>query len=144
MNNTYVSINEQFSTGLTELYVDVHQHATELNIAYMVVGAMALDLVLAHGFGAKIERGTRDVDFGICVESWELFNKLASRLETSGFKRDPKASHRFHRDGSDGLPWELDILPFGKVAEDNSITWPPSGEFVMNVLDFPRGLRSEI
>lgn len=140
MKSTYVSINGQFPTGLTALYVEVHHHAAELNISYMVVGAMARDLVFVHGFGANIERGTRDVDFAICVESWEQFNKLSSSLVTSGFRRDPKVSHRFHRDCSDGLSWELDIIPFGKVAEDYSIAWPPSGEFVMNVLGFQEAL----
>lgn len=29
----------------------------------LVVGAMARDLILVHGYNARIERGTRDVDF---------------------------------------------------------------------------------
>lgn len=70
MTNTYVKINKKFPKGLTELYADVNSEAQKLAIPYMIVGAMARDLVLVHGFDAKIERGTRDVDFGICVESW--------------------------------------------------------------------------
>jgi predicted nucleotidyltransferase len=41
---------------------------------------VARDLVLAYGFDAGIERGTRDVDFGIQVNSWEDFQTLKDAL----------------------------------------------------------------
>lgn len=140
MTNTYITINKKFPKGLTELYFDVNTEAQKLAIPYMIVGAMARDLVLVHGFDAKIERGTRDVDFGICVESWEQFHSLATNLITVGFIQDEQVSHRFHRECSDGLPWELDIVPFGVIADDNNIAWPPKGDFVMNVLGFQEAL----
>ncbi|WP_317916843.1 nucleotidyl transferase AbiEii/AbiGii toxin family protein [Vibrio sp. MACH09] len=140
MTNTYITINEKFPRGLIELYFDVDTEAKKLAIPYMIVGAMARDLVLVHGFDAKIERGTRDVDFGICVESWEQFHSLATNLITVGFIQDEQVSHRFYRNCSDGLPWELDIVPFGEIADDNNIAWPPKGDFVMNVLGFQEAL----
>lgn len=93
MTNTYITINEKFPRGLIELYFDVDTEAKKLAIPYMIVGAMARDLVLVHGFDAKIERGTRDVDFGICVESWEQFHSLATNLITVGFIQDEQVSH---------------------------------------------------
>lgn len=142
MTNTYVKINKKFPKGLTELYSDVNSEAQKLAIPYMIVGAMARDLVLVHGFDAKIERGTRDVDFGICVESWDQFHNLATNLITIGFIQDEHVSHRFHRQCSDGMTWELDIVPFGEIADDNNIAWPPKGDFVMNVLGFQEALDS--
>ncbi|ELJ8507245.1 nucleotidyl transferase AbiEii/AbiGii toxin family protein [Vibrio cholerae] len=142
MTNTYVKINKKFPKGLTELYADVNSEAQKLAIPYMIVGAMARDLVLVHGFDAKIERGTRDVDFGICVESWDQFHNLATNLIAIGFIQDEHVSHRFHRQGSDGMPWELDIVPFGEKADNNNIAWPPKGDFVMNVLGFQEALDS--
>ncbi|HHY0506663.1 TPA: nucleotidyl transferase AbiEii/AbiGii toxin family protein [Vibrio parahaemolyticus] len=142
MTNTYVKINKKFPKGLTELYADLNSEAQKLAIPYMIVGAMARDLVLVHGFDAKIERGTRDVDFGICVESWDQFNNLATNLIAIGFIQDEHVSHRFHRQGSDGMPWELDIVPFGEIADNNNIAWPPKGDFVMNVLGFQEALNS--
>ncbi|MHA2829001.1 nucleotidyl transferase AbiEii/AbiGii toxin family protein [Vibrio harveyi] len=140
MTNTYITIDKKFPKGLTELYFDVNTEAQKLAIPYMIVGAMARDLVLVHGFDAKIERGTRDVDFGICVESWDQFHNLATNLIAVGFTQDKQVSHRFHRECSDGMPWELDIVPFGEIADDHNIAWPPKGDFVMNVLGFQEAL----
>lgn len=71
MKNTCVNIAGKLPSGLVELHADIHKHAKELVIDFLVVGAMARDLVLVYGFGPKIERGTRDVDFGINVASWD-------------------------------------------------------------------------
>lgn len=142
MKNIYVTIDELFPKGLTELYVDIHNQAQALDIPYLVVGAMARDLVLVHGFGANIERATRDIDFGICVESWEQYQQLSDHLVSKGFKKDSKVGHKFCRRCSDGCLWELDIVPFGDVAVNNNIAWPPAGEFVMNVLGFQEALEN--
>jgi hypothetical protein len=79
MKNTSVSIVNKLSSGLGELYADIDAEAKRLNIPYLVVGAMARDLVLVHGYGSKIERGTRDVDFGIKVET-SVFFKVVGTL----------------------------------------------------------------
>ncbi len=108
-----------------------------MGIRYLVVGAMARDLVLVHGYGASIERGTRDVDFGINVSSWDDFNALRNRLLETGYQPDPKRIYKLIHEDEAGLPWEIDILPFGDIADaDTSIAWPPKQEFVMNVLGF--------
>nr|WP_321458983.1 hypothetical protein [uncultured Vibrio sp.] len=115
MTNTYITINKKFPKGLTELYFDVSAEAQKLAIPYMIVGAMARDLVLVHRFDTKIERGTRDADFGICLESWDQFHSLATNLIDVGFTQYEQVSHRFHRECSDGMRWELDTVPFQPV-----------------------------
>ena len=50
--NTYVSIANKLNDGLVALYSDTNKYATELNITYLVVGAMARDLVLVHGISS--------------------------------------------------------------------------------------------
>jgi predicted nucleotidyltransferase len=137
MKNTSVSIVNKLSSGLGELYADIDAEAKRLNIPYLVVGAMARDLVLVHGYGSKIERGTRDVDFGIKVETWEQFNSLSEGLITLGFSQDSQVSHRFKRTDKDGLPWDIDIVPFGDISDEKTeISWPPNDDFVMNVMGF--------
>ena len=61
--NTSVNVVGKLPDGLVELYSDIHGHARELAIELLVVGAMARDLVLVHGFGSKIERGTKRCRF---------------------------------------------------------------------------------
>lgn len=116
------------------MYIDITKHAQELDIDFLVIGAMARDLVLVHGFGSKIERGTRDIDFGINVASWDEFNALKDRLLEVGYEPDAKMEQRLHIKERDGLDWEIDIVPFGKIADiQNKIYWPPEQDFVMNV-----------
>ena len=67
VKNTCVDIAGKLPAGLVKLYADINEHAKALAVNFLVVGAMARGLVLVHGFGSKIERGTRDVDFGINV-----------------------------------------------------------------------------
>ncbi len=137
MKNTCVNIAGKLPQGLVELYTDINKHAKALTIDFLVVGAMARDLVLVHGFGSKIERGTRDVDFGINVASWDEFSALRGSLLQAGYEQDARKIHRLTHEGRDGLPWEIDIVPFGKIAdENNSIHWPPEQDFEMKVHGF--------
>ncbi|QOJ24395.1 MAG: nucleotidyl transferase AbiEii/AbiGii toxin family protein [Gammaproteobacteria bacterium] len=137
MQNTCINITGKLPLGLIGIYADISEHAKELAIDFLVVGAMARDMVLVHGYGSTIERGTRDVDFGINVGSWNEFNVLRDRLLKAGYKSDIHRIHRLTCVDSEGHPWEIDIVPFGEIAGDNnSINWPPGQGFVMNVLGF--------
>jgi len=138
VKNTYVNITDKLPQGLVQLYSDITEHAGKLAIDFLVIGAMARDLVLVHGFGSKIERGTRDVDFGINVASWEEFLALRDSLLQAGYKPTAHKMHRLTCVDKDDLPWEIDIVPFGKIADkNNNIHWPPGDSFAMNVLGFP-------
>lgn len=116
MNNTSINISGKLPKGLVELYQEILTIADKFGIQVLVVGAMARDVVLVHGFGAKMERGTRDVDFGINVATWEDFQTLRQELLQIGFRENPGIQHRFERNDSDGSPWEIDIIPFGEIA----------------------------
>ena len=80
MKNTSVNIVGKLPQELVELYADISGHTKALGIDFLVVGATARDMVLVHGYGATIERGTSDVDFGMNVASWDEFNALRARL----------------------------------------------------------------
>lgn len=51
---------------MIDLYGEIDTHAGKLGIEYLVVGAMAQDIVLVH-YGSTIDRCTRDVAFCINV-----------------------------------------------------------------------------
>ncbi|WP_299871804.1 hypothetical protein [uncultured Cocleimonas sp.] len=142
MKNTFVNIIGKLPLGLVEIYVDISKHAQALDIDFLVIGAMARDLVLVHGFGSKIERGTKDIDFGINVASWDEFNALKNCLLDAGYKADAKIEHRLHyTESNEGLDWEIDIIPFGEIADNqNNIYWPPGQDLVMNVQGFLEAL----
>jgi len=134
---TSINIGGKLPQGLVELYADISGHAKALDINYLVVGAMARDLVLVHGFGANIERGTRDVDFGINIANWDEFKALMERLFAADYNADKNRAHRLYYTDGSSHEWEIDIVPFGEIADtDNNIYWPPKQQSVMNVRGF--------
>jgi predicted nucleotidyltransferase len=143
VKNTFVNIAGKLPRGLVALYGDIGDVAKSLAIDFLVVGAMARDLVLVHGFGSTIERGTRDVDFGINVASWEEFETLKAQLIEQGFEQDKQKAHRLTRSDSQNLPWEVDIVPFGNITvDDSTISWPPDQAVVMSVLGFTEAMEN--
>lgn len=145
MKTTSLNVVGKLPQGLVELYQTISTHADALNIPYLVIGATARDIILHHGFGANIERGTRDIDFAIQVEDWEQFNLLKSALSKGNFVSPPDISHRMMTTSSDGMKWEIDIIPFGKIANNNQmIEWPPNQEAVMSVAGFQEALNNAL
>lgn len=133
---------EKFNGGIVDLFKDIDAVTKKLSIDYLIIGATARDIVLVHGFNAKIERGTKDIDFGIYVSRWEDFNAIKTELSALGYIKDAEITHRFHRKQSDGLVWEMDIIPFGAIAgSDKKIAWPPKHDIKMSVLGFSEALR---
>ena len=47
---------------------------------YLLAGATARDLILVNVHGLRPGRATRDIDFGIAVESWAQFELLKEKL----------------------------------------------------------------
>ena len=70
---------------------------------------MARDLVLVYGFDSKVNRATKDVDFGVKVASWVEFRELIDSLLQAGHKQDASKFHRLTHEDQDGLAWEVDI-----------------------------------
>jgi predicted nucleotidyltransferase len=104
-----ILVIDQLPQGVVAIYRDVYAIARGLHIPFLVVGATARDLILYYGFGAAIERGTRDIDFGIKISTWDDFHKMSAGLITKGFVQDLKIKHRFHRADADYLQWEIDV-----------------------------------
>ena len=121
--------------------------AREAGCAYFIAGATARDLILVNVHGLRAGRATRDMDFGIAVESWERFELLKERLAKTGdFASDHRALQRLTwSDRSTGLSVPVDLIPFRGVASpESTIEWPPSRDIVMNVADFEEALSSSL
>ncbi|MCP4529260.1 MAG: hypothetical protein GY923_17440 [Aestuariibacter sp.] len=132
-----LDVTNKLPEGLVEVYGRIQRVASALNIPLLIVGATARDIILIHGYNATIERGTRDVDFGLEVQSWEHYQKLRDALIQSGFTAHPMKIHQLNTTDSDGQPWEIDLIPFGGVSDaEDKITWPPEHAFQMSVLGF--------
>jgi len=145
MNSTLIDVRGKLPQGLIAVYRQVQTIADQLQLDVVVVGAMARDLVLVHGFNARLERGTRDIDFAVQVADWSSFHKLTEKLMVSGFKKADKLAHRFYLTSQDGMLWEIDIIPFGDLADtEKKIKWPPDESIMMSVLGFDEAFDSAL
>jgi predicted nucleotidyltransferase len=114
---------------------------------YFVAGATARDLILVNVHGLRPGRATRDIDFGIAVESWDHFARLKDGLVATGdFESDRRAMQRLlYSDHGAGFSIPIDLIPFRGVASTSStIEWPPSRDVVMNVAGFEEALASSV
>ena len=127
-----LNLSGKIDQDTVELLRVVDQVARERGVPYLVVGATARDMVLTHGYGARIQRATADLDFAVQLPDWETYATITGRLVEHGFTIG-KAPQRLF--SPIGMP--VDLVPFGKIADENfNIQWPPSGETVMDVTGF--------
>lgn len=122
---------------MVTMMIMINQQTTALDMSYLVVGAMARDLVMRYVAEAPEERATVDIDLAVNVPSWEGFRSLHSALLREGFKADDHMEHRLYSKPESGRSWIVDIIPFGQLASnDKTIAWPPKNDVVMTVLGF--------
>jgi predicted nucleotidyltransferase len=65
---------------LAELIADLRAVAPHVN--FLLVGAMARDLLLYHTHGIRAERATKDADLALAVADWNDFERLHESLMT--------------------------------------------------------------
>lgn len=132
MTKNSLDLSEKIDLATIELYEVINQVTNDLGISYMVVGATARDLVLHHGYGAPVKRATTDIDFGMQVESWAVFEKLKNTLIENNFQ-----AGKFEHQLTSPKGTKVDIVPFGALEDkESNIQWPPKGDFEMSVLGF--------
>jgi predicted nucleotidyltransferase len=137
--------------------LELHRYATlaaldgilkRLQCPYMLVGAMARDILLYNVFGQRVLRATQDVDIAILIDSWERFNTVKSEiLHSPDFLPTTTQPYRvLHKTSATAYPTPVDILPFGGIAtEAEAFRWPPPDtNLVMNVAAFADAYESSI
>lgn len=131
---------EPRKTGLVATLATLDQAAHKLGINFFVIGATARDLILEHGQGAPNERATYDVDFAIQVANWTQFDSLKTALLAKGFSANGHPPHRL----ADAHSRIIDIVPFGPIAENEQLVWPPDNDTKMSVAGFDEAFRAAI
>lgn len=119
---------------------EVQAVAAALGVRPLIVGAFARDLHLVYAHSIPVVRQTEDIDLALAVHDWSAFEQLRARLVASGTFAESKVAHR-QRHGA----LLIDLVPFGAVeTADRKISWPPQGEFVMDVFGFQEAQRVAI
>ncbi len=140
---TAISLDFSKKTELRWLAPLVSQvQAATQGAPWFLAGAMARDLLLQHGYGIPTGRETRDVDFAVMVETWEIFQAIRGRLVASGQLTEVEGVlHRLKHGG--GIV--VDLVPFGAIErKDRTIAWPPDRTTVMGVFGFREVLSATI
>ena len=139
--NTYKDISNKIEASIAESLTDLYRFAREQELPFLIVGAEARDIFFELLFNVRASRATIDTDVGIRVPTWEAFEKLETRMISSGvFKKDKKKPHRFsHRNGG-----SLDVIPFGELENPKgNIRWREN-QSDMSTLGFDEALENAI
>lgn len=128
-----LDISEKIERATATVLADLAAIANRNDIEFLVVGAMARDLILGCGFGIGVVRATRDIDFGIRVANWDEFERLVGLLRDDNWQCAKKQQHRFVHES--GVP--VDLIPFGAIeTEEGEIRWPPHFNEALSVIGF--------
>lgn len=74
------------------------------------------------------------MDIAIALDNWEQFENVSLKLQENNFKKDPYAKQRFYYKGDlDDNDYEVDVVPFGPLANNEVVGWPPDGDPEMSV-----------
>lgn len=109
---------------------------TSMNLNLYVVGATARDMIMKLLDETESKRKTKDLDVAIALSDWSQFNNLCEVLQTNYFHKG-KAKQKFYYKGEHHEnDYEVDIVPFGEIADGEIIAWPPDGTPEMSVKCF--------
>lgn len=114
----------------------LHKCITGMGQKVFVIGATARDLMMKLLDETSSKRKTIDLDVAIALSDWSQFNNLREILQDHYFHKG-KAKQKFYYKGEQHEnDYEVDIVPFGEIADDEIIAWPPDGAPKMSVRCF--------
>lgn len=136
MNDTFLILQKPLPEKTVEILTVVTTIADEMKIPSFIVGATARDIILEYIYKAGIRRATKDIDFGVAVESWTQYERLKIALISTGkFRADNRIEQRLWRKGN-GDNMKIDLVPYGGLESPvGTVTFPPT-EFEMNTDGF--------
>ena len=105
-------------------------------IPLYVVGATARDIAMKLLNVSESKRRTKDLDVAIAIDDWKNFDDICRILAGNYFKRIGMTQKFIYSGENGNIDYEVDIVPFGGVAVDEKICWPPEGNPVMSVKCF--------
>lgn len=101
-----------------------------------VVGATARDISMTLLNGDTSKRRTKDLDVAIAIDDWQSFDYICKTLQENHFQRYGETQKFFYKGENGDIDYEVDVVPFGGVAVNEKICWPPEGNPVMSVKCF--------
>ena len=107
-----------------------------LNMELYVVGAVARDLALRLLKINDPYRGTMDLDAAVLLADWEQYQQLTEILLNHRFLKATEKQRFYYASTTGNYRYMVDIVPFGTIAHQELLAWPPDGHPVMSVRCF--------
>lgn len=128
---TPLTLTNPLSSVTERLLHSINRVCNAQAVPFFIAGATAREILIHHVYGKTIGRRTRDIDFAVFVNSWAPFDALKQAFIDEGAQAVTGNAHRMTLEGV-----ELDIIPFGGVAEGKHVAWPPDRDVIMAVDGF--------
>ncbi len=140
MNGSLIDLTARKGLGWLSTIVQDLQVAAGRE-KFLLVGALARDLLLHYAHAIPIIRATTDVDLAFAVADWDEFDSLREALLRSGaFGPEQPLVHRLIHPTD--VP--IDLIPFGGVeGPDGSFVWPDD-ESEMSVLGYREAIETAV
>ena len=111
-----INYNALAVDGLKEVFLQVSESCRELNIEFIIVGAIARNIWYVHN--DMKARGTKDIDFGIYVPHVDQYNKLRAAL-VDNYGYVISSQNAFCLMTPDEK--QIDLLPFGEIENEGQV-----------------------
>ena len=108
----------------------------EIGAPLYVVGAAARDILLKVLGVEDAPRQTMDLDVAVLLEQWSEYDALSEILVNHGFRKAAEKQKFLYPIPGTSAVYEVDVVPFGTIACDEQVAWPPEGDPVMSVRCF--------
>lgn len=126
---------------LAETLQALYHCYSQLQLPLYVVGASSRDIALRLLKVGNAPRRTLDLDVAVALHNWKQYEELSQILLDNHFIK-AQEKQRFYYLGVDGRnKFEVDIVPFGSIAEKELVAWPPEGSPIMSVRCFEDVMR---
>jgi len=113
-------------------FESINKTCNYFGISYFVVGAFARDIILKNIFNQSPGLATHDIDIAIQLDNWEKYRQFTDYLKTKCSFSEGRNAYTFI--SPEGIP--TDILPYGEIETDRTISFPPDFRKVINMLGF--------
>ena len=126
---------------LYETLKALYEGMKALGLPLYIVGGTARDFSRAILGTDKPARVTTDLDVAIAIRDWSAFDKICAELERRQFKKGRGKQNFIYCGLEGGVEFEVDAVPFGGVAENEVVGWPPDSDPQMSVKCFDDVMR---
>lgn len=121
---------------LFETLQALHYCFISMGLKTYVIWATARDLMMKLLGETPSKRKTQDLDVAIALSDWSQFDRVSEVLQANFFNKG-KPKQKFYYKGILNVNnYEVDIVPFGDIANNEIIGWPPNGIPEMSVKCF--------